>query len=107
MERLKLLPDSSIQTLIKSSSAFNPQTSLETSLRTIFSQEIEESKLSGTKRRLGETAKNLTDEQIECMVTDFQYLIDTWLDEFEQDVFEGKTLKKLLGEKEYANNKQK
>lgn len=85
----------------------NPQKTLENALNAIFPQEIEEAKFSGTKRKLGETAKKLTDEQIECMMTDFQYLIDTWLDEFEKNVFEGKTLKILLGEKEYANNKQK
>ena len=41
------------------------------------------------------------------MVTDFQYLMDSWLDEFETDVFEGKTLKELLGEQAYANTRQK
>lgn len=107
MEILKSTPYPSIQTFTKETSLFNPLSSLESSINAIFPTNIEESKLSVTKRKLGETVKSLTDEQIECMVTDFQYLIDTWLDEFETDVFEGMTLKKLLGEKAYANTKQK
>ena len=97
METLNLSP-----TLISS-----PQVQLENALNAIFPLPTEENQINSARRKLGETAKILTDEQIECMVTDFQYLIDTWLDEFECEVFGGKTLKKLLGDKEDANTKQK
>jgi hypothetical protein len=83
----------------------NPQKTLENALDTIFPQQIEENKVLSVRRILGETGKSFSDEQIECLVTDFQFLIDTWLDEFESHVFEGKTLKELLGEKEYAATK--
>jgi len=107
METLKLPLYTSVETSTKSTASFNPLSSLETSLNSIFPTSNEESKISVTKRKLGETAKQLSDEQVECMVTDFQYLIDSWLDEFETDVFEGKTLKELLGEQAYANTRQK
>jgi hypothetical protein len=107
METLNLPLYPSVETSTKLTSSFNPLSSLETSLNSIFPTNAEESKLSATKRNLGETANKLTDEQVECMVTDFQHLIDTWLDEFEADVFEGKTLKELLGGKSYADTKQK
>ncbi len=83
----------------------NPQKTLENALNAIFPQQIEENKALSTRRILSETAKSFSDEQIECLVTDFQFLINTWLDEFESHVFEGKTLKELLGEKEYAATK--
>ena len=41
------------------------------------------------------------------MMTDFQYLIDCWLNEFEKEMFDGKTLLELLGEQAYANTEQR
>jgi len=106
METLNLLHYPSIETTTTALIS-GPQVQLKNALSAIFPQPTEENQIISARRKLGETAKTLTDEQIECMVTDFQYLIDTWLDEFECEVFGGKTLKKLLGDKEYANTKQK
>ncbi len=77
----------------------NPQASIEQALNAIFPQQAEENKISKTRRNLGETAKTLSDEQIECINAEFQFLIDTWLDEYEKDVFEGMTLKEIINEK--------
>lgn len=45
---------------------------------------------------LGESAENLTDSQVHDLVNEVQYLVDTWIEEYEQKVFDGKTLKELL-----------
>jgi hypothetical protein len=45
---------------------------------------------------LGDAAENLTDSQINDLVNEIQYLVDTWIDEYEENVFDGKTLKELL-----------
>jgi hypothetical protein len=45
---------------------------------------------------LGESASALLDDQIYDLVNEMQYLVDTWLEEYEQKIFEGKTLKELL-----------
>ena len=45
---------------------------------------------------LGESAQSLTDEQVFDLVNEIQYLVDTWLEEYEQQVFDGKTLKEVL-----------
>ena len=45
---------------------------------------------------LGEQAQPLTDEQIYDLVNEIQYLVDTWLEEYEKKTFEGKTLKELV-----------
>lgn len=45
---------------------------------------------------LGESATSLTDEELYDLTNEMQYLVDTWIEEFERDVFDGKTLKDLL-----------
>lgn len=45
---------------------------------------------------LGESATTLTDEELYDLTNEMQFLVDTWIEEFERDVFEGKTLKDLL-----------
>lgn len=45
---------------------------------------------------LGKSAENLTDSQVSDLVNEVQYLVDTWIEEYEQKVFDGKTLKELL-----------
>jgi hypothetical protein len=68
-------------------------------LNSVFPQQSEENKITRTRRILGETAKTISDEQVECITTEFQFLIDAWLDEYEKEVFNGMTLKEVLNEK--------
>ena len=76
----------------------NPQATLEQALNTIFPQKNEEDKVARMRTILGETAKELSDPQIEIIITEFQFLIDSWLDEYEKEVFGGLTLKEVLNE---------
>lgn len=85
--------------------AVNPLNQLEKTLSTIFPDNKEESKVNKARKILGETADCLTDEKIENIVTDFEYLIDTWMDLFEKKVFGGKTLKEIVGTSAYGNTK--
>ena len=77
----------------------NPLKSLENIIENIFPQDREESTILKSRRLLGKRAITLTDEQIHCIVTEFQFLINKWLDEFERDVFNDMTLKEVLNEK--------
>lgn len=86
MQTLELLP-SSIQ---------NPQTNLENVLNSNFPQQQEENNISRTRNHLGETSRNFSDEQVQIIITEFQFLIDSWLDEYEKEVFRGMTLKEVL-----------
>lgn len=45
---------------------------------------------------LGDSASNLSDDKVYDLVVEMQYLVDTWLEEFEKNVFDGKTLKELI-----------
>lgn len=77
----------------------NPQQTLEQTLSSIFPDSKEENKLQRARAILGEIVKDQTDEELKTFVTELQYLIDTWLDIFEQQVFGGITLKQLLHER--------
>ncbi len=82
-----------------STHVLNPLNSLENALKSIIPQNSEENTVIRTRKILGEGAKMLSDEQIQCVITEFQFLINAWLDEYEQEVFSGMTLKEVLNEK--------
>ena len=75
-----------------------PEISLQNVLNRAFPKQSEENKFTRTRHLLGETAKTLSNEQLETSVTEFQFLIDTWLNEYEKDVFKGLTLKEVINE---------
>ena len=45
---------------------------------------------------LGDSANNLSDEQVYDLVNEIQFLVDSWLEEYERKVFDGKSLDELL-----------
>ncbi len=75
---------------------YNPQKSLEETLNSILPNHQEETKIQKARRILGEVATEVTDEQLEIFLTETQYLLDTLLDSFERDIFDGLTLKQVL-----------
>jgi hypothetical protein len=77
----------------------NPQTNLENVLNSIFPQPQEENNITRARNHLGEISKKFSDEQMLATISEFQFLIDTWLDEYEREVFKGMTLKEVLNEK--------
>ena len=83
----------------------SPLDKLEQTLATIFPDNQEETKVSKARKILGEIADTLPDEKLESLVTDFEYLADSWLDVFEKRVFGGKTLKEVIGTSANENTK--
>ncbi|MBI3485655.1 hypothetical protein HY025_01780 [Candidatus Daviesbacteria bacterium] len=74
--------------------------SLKESLDNLFpEQKYEEKNLQRTKEILGELANDFSSEQLKDAITEVQYLAESWLDDFEREVFGGLTLKELLHEK--------
>src|SRR3989344_3204517 len=59
-------------------------------------QDQQEKKILEAREILGESAKDLTDSQVYDLVKDMQFLVDSWLEEFERKTFDGKTLNELL-----------
>jgi len=58
---------------------------------------IEQKDIDEAREILGDTAKDLTDDQIKDILVEIQYLVECWLEEYERKIFDGKTLNELLG----------
>lgn len=58
----------------------------------------EDNKFMKMRKLLGKAAQGLSDEQIEALTINFQYLVDSWIDEYERKVFNGKLLREVLNE---------
>ncbi len=70
----------------------------ETALQHIFPAKQEETRIQKARLIMGDDVKDLSDEDLDVYLTNFQYLIDSWLDEYEKQVFDNKTLKEILKE---------
>ena len=79
----------------------NPQSSTQGTydqLNELFSNQDEQEKTIREAREiLGDSAKDLADSQVYDLVTEVQFLVDSWLEDFERDVFDGKTLDEIVG----------
>jgi len=86
------------QDIAESSGTLNPLQPVSDALERVFASTQEETRLQKTRRIMGDSVSNLSDEELEVYATEFQYLIDEWFDNFERRVFDGQTLKQVLGQ---------
>lgn len=90
-----IIPNKDVFSL-PSDHSFNPQGAYD-QINQFFSKENQQQKTVQEARDiLGESAASLTDEEVYDLANEMQYLVDTWLEEFEKNIFDGKTLKDLL-----------
>lgn len=83
----------------KSHSQKDINKSVADSLKNLFpEQQYEDKLIKKTEEILGETAKEFSHEELRNAVVEMQYLIDSWLDDFERSTFDGMTLRELLHE---------
>ena len=64
----------------------------------IFPESPEENKIQKARAILGESVKDVPDEEMAIYITQFQYLLDSWLDQYEKQIFNNLTLQQLLRE---------
>lgn len=62
-------------------------------------QQYDEKRIKKAKAVLGPLAKELSAEELSESLSEMQFLVNSWIDEFERSIFEGKTLNELLNEK--------
>ncbi len=73
---------------------------LKKSLDDLFpEQRYEEKDIQRAKEILGQLAEKFSNQELLNVITDIQFLVNNWLDDFERKTFNGLTLKKLLHEK--------
>ena len=72
---------------------------LKESLDNIFPEQEYDKRLQKAKEVLRALTSELSTQQLRDVVSEVQYLVSSWLDDFEREIFKGKTLKELLHEK--------
>lgn len=76
----------------------NSQANLESVLRQAFPTQQEETRLQLVRRIMGETVLSIPDEELEVYLTEIRFLLDAWMNEFERELFNNKTLQQVLME---------
>lgn len=75
----------------------HPHTVLQNAFNEAFTSNLElDNNIGRIRRILGVTAITLSDEQIESIISEFQFLIGAWMDEFEKELFHGMTLQEVI-----------
>lgn len=75
-------------------------TSISKSLNDLFpEQQYEERNIQRAKDILGDLTSKLSPEELKIAITEIQFLVQIWIDDFEREIFDGLTLSELLHEK--------
>ncbi|MEI6498427.1 MAG: hypothetical protein WCO23_00495 [bacterium] len=64
----------------------------------IYPESPEENKIQKARAILGESVADVPDSEMAVYITQFQYLLDSWLDIYEKEIFNGLTLQQMLRE---------
>lgn len=78
--------------------ATNPLQPVSNALGRIFLSDQEQTRIQKVRSIMGDLVTPLADEELETYMTEFQHLIDEWLDEFERQAFDGQTLRQALSQ---------
>ena len=54
--------------------------------------------LEEARKALGETGKNMSDDEVLTMANNLQVLADSWLESYERTIFKGRTVNELLND---------
>lgn len=54
--------------------------------------------LSDARKALGETGKNMSDDEVLTMANNMQVLAHSWLESYERAIFKGRTVNELVNE---------
>lgn len=74
--------------------------SLKNSLDNLFpEQQYGDKGIQKAREILGSSAKDLGEDQLKDLINEVNFLVSTWLDEYERGIFNGLTLNELLHEK--------
>ncbi|MCL5746658.1 MAG: hypothetical protein M1277_00015 [Patescibacteria group bacterium] len=80
-----------------SSSQSNTQGTYDQLNELFNNQDAQEKTIREARDILGESVNELSNSQIFDLVNEVQFLVESWLEEFERNTFDGKTLDELIG----------
>jgi hypothetical protein len=66
--------------------------------KTLLPTTEEENRVEKLRRMMSGEVQGLSDGELEVFLTKFGFLLDSWLDEYEQKAFDGQTLREVLRE---------
>jgi hypothetical protein len=69
---------------------------LEIDKSAFYPESTQLTKANLARQMLGAAVSEMNDDQLEILVSQCEYLIDCWLDEYERNLLGGKTLKETL-----------
>jgi hypothetical protein len=89
-----------VQVFDQSALKFKQNLTITESLDVMFPEQKRQDKdLLKAKEALGELAKEFTEVELKEVITDVDFIVESWLDDFERELFKGKTMQELLHEK--------
>lgn len=59
-------------------------------------QDLQDRTIFEAREILGELAKDLADDKIYELINEIQFLVESWIEEYERKVFNGMSLEELL-----------
>jgi len=74
----------------------NPKQEIENVVLSLLPDHFEDNKIQRVRSILGNKASQISDEEIEVSLVQFEFLVNSWLDEFERKIFGEKTLQEIL-----------
>lgn len=89
-----------LQPVGQSTFKYNQTPAISQSLEAIFPEQKQADKrIKLAKDALGSLAAQFTETELSDVITEVEYLTESWLDEYERNIFDGLTLQELLHEK--------
>lgn len=89
-----------VQVFDQSALKFKQNLTISESLDVMFPEQKRQDKdVIKAKEALGELSKQFSEVELKEVITDIDFIVESWLDDFERDLFKGKTMKELLHEK--------
>lgn len=89
-----------LQPVGQSTFKYNQTPTISQSLEAIFPEQKQADKrIKVAKDALGSLANQFTETELSDIITEVEYLTESWLDEYERNIFDGLTLQELLHEK--------
>ena len=88
----------SIQNPTASSNNHITSESLTALLNSLFPEQEQDKELRQIKAILGNLANEFTTDEVHTLLCEIRYLVENWVDSFEKEILNGKTLKEVLNE---------